>query len=77
VTNAVDRLESAGLVERQPHPTDRRAVLVALTADGREVAAKATDALNGSVFVDPGLSPSGVTTLVKVLRQMRRDAGDF
>jgi hypothetical protein len=50
---------------------------VALTVDGRAVADKATDALNGSVFVDPGLSASGVTTLVKVLRQMRRDAGDF
>lgn len=77
VTNAVDRLEAAGLVERQPHPTDRRAILVALTADGRKVADKATDALNGSVFLDPGLSASGVRTLVKVLRQMRRDAGDF
>ena len=77
VTNAVDRLEKAGLVERQPHPTDRRAVLVALTPEGRELAAKATDALNGSVFVDPGLSSSAVSTLVTVLRQMRRDAGDF
>lgn len=77
VTNAVDRLEAADLVERQPHPTDRRAILVALTVDGRAVADKATAALNGSVFVDPGLSASGVTTLVKVLRQMRRDAGDF
>jgi hypothetical protein len=29
------------------------------------------------VFVDPGLSPTGVATLVRTLRQMRRDAGDF
>lgn len=77
VTNAVDRLEDAGLVARTPHPTDRRATLVELTADGRAVAEKATDALNGSVFVDPGLSPTGVATLVRTLRQMRREAGDF
>jgi DNA-binding MarR family transcriptional regulator len=77
VTNAVDRLEAAGLVERQPHPSDRRATLVALTPDGREAADKATDALNGSVFIEPGLAQSDVDTLVRVLRQMRRDAGDF
>ena len=31
VTNAVDRLEDAGLVARSTHPDDRRAYLVALT----------------------------------------------
>ena len=36
VTFLVDRLEDAGLVQRQPHPTDRRATLVAL-ADGAEL----------------------------------------
>lgn len=30
VTFLVDRLERAGLVQRRPHPTDRRATLVAL-----------------------------------------------
>jgi DNA-binding MarR family transcriptional regulator len=36
VTFLVDRLEQAGLVQRQPHPTDRRATLVAL-APGAEL----------------------------------------
>jgi hypothetical protein len=36
VTFLVDRLERAGLVQRQPHPTDRRATLVAL-ARGAEL----------------------------------------
>lgn len=36
VTNAVDRLEDAGLVTRSTHPEDRRAMLVALTPSGRE-----------------------------------------
>jgi DNA-binding MarR family transcriptional regulator len=37
VTNRIDRVEAAGLVERLPDPTDRRGTLVALTARGREV----------------------------------------
>jgi DNA-binding MarR family transcriptional regulator len=77
VTNAVDRLEAAGLVARAPHPTDRRATLVELTPAGTDVAERATTALNAGVFADPGLSPSSVASLVAVLRRMRRDAGDF
>ena len=34
-TTLIDRLVSAGLVERTPHPEDRRRVLVGLTAPGR------------------------------------------
>ena len=77
VTNAVDRLEAAGLVARVPHPTDRRATLVELTPAGLALAEEATAALNEQVFADPGLSPSSVSSLVSVLRRMRRDAGDF
>ena len=34
MTARIDRLEKAGLVERRPHPTDRRATLVRLTDKG-------------------------------------------
>lgn len=34
MTNRIDRLESAGLVTREPDPDDRRGVRVALTAKG-------------------------------------------
>lgn len=34
MTNRLDRLEKAELIERQPNPEDRRGVLVALTAKG-------------------------------------------
>ena len=36
MTNRIDRLEAKGLVERSPSPSDRRAVLVSLTIEGRK-----------------------------------------
>ena len=35
VTGLIERLVTAGEIERQPHPTDGRATTVRLTADGR------------------------------------------
>ena len=43
VTLIVDDLEERGLVQRTPHPEDRRAKLVQLTAAGRAAAARADD----------------------------------
>ncbi|HUR13781.1 MAG TPA: MarR family transcriptional regulator [Mycobacteriales bacterium] len=77
ITNAVDRLEAAGLVRRLPHPTDGRSSLIELTNDGRRLALKATGALNTEVFSRPGLSPKQVGALIGVLEALRRDAGDL
>jgi MarR family transcriptional regulator, transcriptional regulator for hemolysin len=41
----VDELEKAGLVERQTSPADRRARIIAVTSQGREVSAKAADVI--------------------------------
>ena len=77
VTNSVDRLEAAGLVERAPHPTDGRGVLLVLTPSGRRTALEATAELNDQVFSRPGLAARKVTSLVAVLRDLRKGAGDF
>ncbi|SHM11320.1 MarR family winged helix-turn-helix transcriptional regulator [Phytopseudomonas punonensis] len=37
MTSRIDRLEKAGLIERRKHPSDRRGILVALTAAGFEL----------------------------------------
>jgi DNA-binding MarR family transcriptional regulator len=37
MTRLVDRLEGKGLVARQPHPQDRRSIVVGLTDAGLEV----------------------------------------
>ncbi|MDQ4502501.1 MarR family transcriptional regulator [Sinomonas sp. ASV322] len=77
VTNAVDRLEQAGLVERTPHPTDGRTTLVGLTGGGRALAERATAALNTEVFARSGFTDDDVDQLIRVLGAFRRRAGDF
>ncbi|MDC8759654.1 MarR family winged helix-turn-helix transcriptional regulator [Janthinobacterium fluminis] len=44
MTNRLDRLERAGLVERRPHPRDRRGVLVALSGAGLALIESLVDA---------------------------------
>ncbi|GAA4381786.1 MarR family winged helix-turn-helix transcriptional regulator [Paeniglutamicibacter cryotolerans] len=77
VTNAVDRLENAGLVHRSAHPTDGRTTLIGLTAPGRSLAHEATVALNEGVFSASGFSDRDVSTLIRILAKFRADAGDF
>ncbi|OMH32314.1 MarR family winged helix-turn-helix transcriptional regulator [Tersicoccus sp. Bi-70] len=77
VTNAVDRLQAAGLVDRAPHPLDRRTTLVRLTTDGRDLARRATDALNREVFTDTGFEADDVDALIGILARFRQQAGDF
>jgi DNA-binding MarR family transcriptional regulator len=77
VTSAVDRLEAQLLVERRSHPSDRRAVLAAITDLGRTTAKEATIAMNRDVFEQPGLTPREIKDLTRILRSMRAGAGDF
>jgi DNA-binding MarR family transcriptional regulator len=77
VTNAVDRLEAAALVARRPHPTDGRGTLIEITEAGRRLALVATERLNADVFSAPGLPARRAETLVSVLSDLRRAAGDF
>ena len=45
LTHVIDRLEQRKLVRRQPDPTDRRAVVVSLTAAGRRAYERFTSKL--------------------------------
>ncbi|WP_438750597.1 MarR family winged helix-turn-helix transcriptional regulator [Pararhizobium sp. O133] len=44
MTNRIDQLEKAGLVERLTHPEDRRSVLIALKPEGLELVERAVTA---------------------------------
>jgi DNA-binding MarR family transcriptional regulator len=76
VTNAVQRLESAGLVERSSNPDDGRSVLVAITADGRRLVERCTDLLNRHVFGDLPLADSDRAAAMVALGDLRRGLGD-
>jgi len=77
VTNAVNRLEAQGLVERRPNPQDGRGTLAALTEPGRHLARRATELMNERVFTDVGLDGPALQTLFGALSQLRQAAGDF
>jgi DNA-binding MarR family transcriptional regulator len=77
VTNAVDRLEQAGLVTRQQNPEDRRGVIVQIESSGRVAAAQATQLLNGQVFEHIGIDEESTMSLIAILRNLRKSAGDF
>ena len=77
VTNAVDRLEADGFVTRRPNPGDGRGTLAAITADGRNVAERATVAMNTHVFADLGLDAAALRSLFDSLSRLRQGAGDF
>jgi DNA-binding MarR family transcriptional regulator len=49
MTSLVDTLERRGLVERHPHPTDRRKVLIYLTADAQRIVDQQLPALHAVI----------------------------
>lgn len=77
ITNSVDRLESQGLVVRQPHPADRRTVLAQITDEGRSTAEAATDEVVKTKFGLGKVSARDVNAVVTALTSMRSAHGDF
>jgi DNA-binding MarR family transcriptional regulator len=75
-TLATDRLEARGLLSRHPHPSDRRATLVAISEDGRKLVREASEALNTFEFGLAGTSAEDRAELVEVLARLRAAAGD-
>ena len=69
VTWLVDRLEENGLVERRPHPSDRRVRTVALTPKGVEVRAQVETMIYEAPAAIAALSPTDLETLCRVLRK--------
>jgi DNA-binding MarR family transcriptional regulator len=77
VTSTVDRLVRAGLVEREPHPTDGRATVLAITDAGRALVERATAALNDEAFTATGLEDDELAELVRIIALLRKRSGDF
>ncbi len=64
-------------MRREPNPQDGRGTLAVLTDEGRRVAQAATRKLNGARFGLEGLDRQDLDELFRVLRVLRRRAGDF
>jgi DNA-binding MarR family transcriptional regulator len=67
VTLIVNDLEERGLVERRPHPEDRRAKLVSLTRAGRAAVTKAERILDAPPAALTALPADDLAALVRIL----------
>ncbi|HZK35868.1 MAG TPA: MarR family transcriptional regulator [Aeromicrobium sp.] len=77
VSSLIQKLQTSGYVERVQHPSDRRAFLARITANGREVVERATADLTFAEFGMDALTEAERDGLFDVLRKLRQDAGDF
>ncbi len=78
MTNRLDRLEEAGLIERLRDPDDRRGVQVELTAAGREAYEQTTTAqAEKEALVASALSAREKKDLNALLRRMMITFEDF
>jgi DNA-binding MarR family transcriptional regulator len=77
ITVLIDQLEKQGLVERMPHPTDRRVRLAVLTAAGEEAVERASHTLGDQNFGIPSLDEKHVARTVEFLNKVRELAGDL
>jgi DNA-binding MarR family transcriptional regulator len=74
VTRAATRMEAAGLLRREPHPSDRRLVRLVLTERGRsleKVIAEETDLLTERALATFG--PQERRAVVRALRDIKRN----
>lgn len=68
----IDRLEKIGLVERRPHPQDRRAYKIHLTARGRELEGPLTECAQRTLTrFTKDLSQEEVSELIRMLTILR------
>jgi DNA-binding MarR family transcriptional regulator len=70
VTGLVDRLESRGLVRRQPSPEDRRVKVLQLTPTGSRLRAQLLRQMTGRSLPLSRLSLDQQRTLVKILETL-------
>jgi DNA-binding MarR family transcriptional regulator len=77
VTNIIDRLVRDRLVERRPHPSDRRTTLASLLPEGRDLTSRATGAVNVIDFGVASLTSVQQRELISLVKKLRLSANDF
>lgn len=68
----IDRLEKCGLVERHPHPHDRRAHLIRLTTKGKSMEAPLSECSRKALAkFTSGLTNGDIADLARILENLR------
>ncbi|WP_369635523.1 MarR family winged helix-turn-helix transcriptional regulator [Nocardia sp. JMUB6875] len=78
ITNRIDRLTAKGWVARVPDPTDRRAIKVVLTDEGRALVDRLLPlhTANEDRILTAALTPTDRETLIPLLRKFAESLGD-
>jgi DNA-binding MarR family transcriptional regulator len=77
ITNSINRLEAEGLVERVAHDRDGRMTLARITADGRDLVARATRTLVGIEFGLAPVAERDIAEMTALTRRLRVALGDL
>ncbi len=75
MTSLLDRMEGAGLVKREDHPTDRRAYRICLTSRGRELEKKLDEVVARAYgHLTRGIPEGDLETSSRVCKRLIRNA---
>ena len=76
MTSLIDRMEGAGLLRREDHPTDRRAYRISLTFRGKELE-KLLDQVVNRAFrhLTRGITEKDLQKSVEICKQLVQNAG--
>ncbi|MGH2530858.1 MAG: MarR family winged helix-turn-helix transcriptional regulator [Thermomicrobiales bacterium] len=77
MTSVVDRLVDLDLVERAPHPSDRRTIVVRITGEGRDLVREIEgERLETVLRLLDGVSDEHLSHFLARLRQFANDAAE-
>jgi DNA-binding MarR family transcriptional regulator len=75
MTSLIDRMEGAGLVRREDHPTDRRAYQIWLTSRGREIEQKLDEVVSRAYkHLTRGIAEEDLQKSIKICRRLIQNA---
>jgi DNA-binding MarR family transcriptional regulator len=75
MTSLIDRMEGAGLLRREDHPTDRRAYRICLTARGKELEKKLDQVVNRAYqHLTKGIAEKDLQKAIEICKQLVQNA---
>jgi DNA-binding MarR family transcriptional regulator len=75
MTSLIDRMESAGLVRREDHPTDRRAYQICLTPRGKELEKKLDEVVARAYrHLTRGIAEEDLQKAIKICKRLIQNA---